>query len=189
MRNAKLRQPASALTLCVLSCVLGPFCLNGFSPAVFSVLLAGALLPPAYALLSAGGYLLAGLLLPVYPLGASGFSFLFGSSGGYLLSLLPAAAAVSLSVRLLKKKYPLALLLGLSAAAVLYFGVGTLWYLVSGSGSFAETMRLQGIPLLLFSASALAAFLCALCLGFRGGKRGGGSKSAGAKPKKGSENE
>ena len=60
------------------------------------VLLAGLLLPPAWAAGCLGVYLLMGFAgLPVFAGGTSGIGKVFGPTGGYLVSYLPVAFTVS----------------------------------------------------------------------------------------------
>lgn len=63
---------------------------------VFVVVLIALLVPPGWAALSVGAYLLVGAIgLPVFAHMTSGFGVLFGPTGGYLLGFLAAAAAGS----------------------------------------------------------------------------------------------
>lgn len=75
---------ACACLLAPVSIPIGPVSLT---LGVFAILLAGALLPPALAALSACAYLLLGFAgLPVFAGFAAGPGVLFGMTGGYLLA-------------------------------------------------------------------------------------------------------
>ena len=149
----------TALVFAVAACVLGPYNLNGISPVVAVVLVAGALEPAGFGFLSVLAYLLVGLLLPVYPAGLSGLGILFGSYGGYLFALLLCPLAIAYAVRYLKKEFLLSLCIGFGAAWLLYFGIGSIWYLIASEKTLFDVLKMQGVPCLLFLADAFAAFL------------------------------
>ena len=160
--NARLWLTAAVFA--VTACVVGPYNLNGISPVVLVVLVAGALEPAGYALASVAAYLAVGIFLPIYPSGLSGIGTLFGTYGGYLLSLLLCPLAISYSVRCLRKEFALSLCIGFGAAWLLYFGIGSIWYLIRSEKALLEVLKMQGIPCLLFLADALAAFLIVMRL-------------------------
>lgn len=159
MKNKTARLWLICIAFTVLMSVLGPYNLNGISPVVLAVLLAGAMEQTAFGFVSVLGYLLVGLVLPVYPGGGKGLGFLFGNYGGYLLSLLLCVLAVLYATHALKKDPLLSALIGFGASFILYFGIGMVWYLISSETPFVDAMQKLGVPCIFFLADTLAAFL------------------------------
>lgn len=112
------------------------------------VLLAGLILPPAWAAGCVAVYLLMGFAgLPVFAGGTSGIGKVFGPTGGYLLSYLPAAFIVSLiSGRAVKGviRDSAAIIAGM---AVIY-GVGVPWLKYVLALSWAKTLAAGCYPFL-----------------------------------------
>ncbi|MCG8618351.1 MAG: biotin transporter BioY, partial [Desulfobacterales bacterium] len=91
------------------------------------VLLAGLMLGPVWGLACVGVYLIIGLAgLPVFAGGTAGVGKLFGPTGGYLLSYLPAVGVTAVVSSTFRKTLPgdlFALLLG----SLIVYGVGVPW--------------------------------------------------------------
>ncbi len=156
MKNKTARQFCGALVFAFAACALGGYTVNGMSPAIAVLLLAGAALEPMFALLAAGLYLFAGLWLPVYPGVVSGYEVLLGGSGGFLLSLLLCAFVVAAARKGIRGYPYLATFVGLCAAFLLFFGVGVLWQVVRTGAGFSAVLHEQfGWRFFLFGMDAL----------------------------------
>lgn len=160
MKNRTVRGLCGSLLFAFAACVLGGYQISGISVAVAITLLAGVALDPLYAMLAPALYLIAGIWLPVYPGQASGVSVLFGSSGGFLLSLLLCALIIA-AMRKGMRGYPfLATFVGLCAAFLLFFGIGILWEVVRTGASLPGVLNAQlGSRCILFALDALLALL------------------------------
>jgi len=91
------------------------------------VLLAGIILGPKWGLASVGIYLLAGGLgFPVFAGGTGGIGQLFGPTGGYLLSYLPAVTVTGIISEKLGKR-PLWDMIAMVAGSVVVFAIGVSW--------------------------------------------------------------
>lgn len=124
--------------MAALIAVLSPFTIPlgpiPFSLAVFAVYLAGAMLPPLPALAAVLVYLLLGVAgMPVFSGFQAGPQVLLGPTGGYLAGYFLLALAASLAVGA-SPKFPLRLA-GALAGLVVFYLLGTLWYVfVTGAG-------------------------------------------------------
>lgn len=144
-----------------------------YTGQVFTVLLAGAVLGAAWGAASQGLYLGMGLVgVPVYAGGASGASVLVGSTGGYLLGFVAAAALVGAVVRRPRRAAARGLLvaaplglasLGLLAILDLAFLAERPHYLATlGRVDYARTDALAALVLLLgffLAVAGLAAWV------------------------------
>ncbi|MFO7751076.1 MAG: biotin transporter BioY [Desulfobacteraceae bacterium] len=97
------------------------------------VLLAGIILGPRWGLASVGVYLLMGALgFPVFAGGTGGLGRLFGPTGGYLLSYLPAVFITGLVSRALGNKTRWDIL-AMAAGSMMIYSMGVPWLkLVTG---------------------------------------------------------
>ena len=103
------------------------------------VLLAGLILPPAWATGCVAVYLLMGFVgLPVFAGGTSGIGKVFGPTGGYLLSYLPAAFLTAVISGRAEKSLVLDCVAAMLGMAVIYmFGVPWLKWVLAVSWSKA----------------------------------------------------
>ena len=91
------------------------------------VLLAGIILGPRWGLASVGVYLLMGALgFPVFAGGAGGLGRLFGPTGGYLLSYLPAVFITGVVSQTLGKKTHWDIL-AMAAGSMMIYAMGVPW--------------------------------------------------------------
>lgn len=109
----------------------GAFVVIPFGPVpitlqVFFILLGGMMLGSRLAALSAVAYLTLGLVAPVYAGGASGVGVLFGPTGGYLLSFVPAALISGWLARRRDPTLGWLLLAGVVGLTPIYV-LGTVW--------------------------------------------------------------
>lgn len=165
MKNKTLRQLCGALVMAFACLLFGPYQIAGVSAAVAVVLLAGVSMEPLFAVLSVGLYLVAGLWLPVYPGMHSGADYLFGASGGFLLSLIFCALMISALVKGLRGHPFLSVVIGLCASFVLYFGAGILWNVVRTGNSLISVLSSGWVtPCFLFGMDALLALFASRTL-------------------------
>lgn len=121
------------------------------------VLLAGLILPPAWAAGCLAVYLLMGFAgLPVFAGGTSGIGKVFGPTGGYLLAYLPAVFIVSVisgrgEKSLVRDAWAVA------AGMALIYAVGVPWLKCVLAFSWAKTLAVGFYPFLIGSALKMAA--------------------------------
>lgn len=165
MKNKTLRQVLGALVMAFACMLFGPYQIAGVSAAVAVVLLAGVSMEPLFAVLSVGLYLVAGLWLPVYPGMNAGADYLFGASGGFLLSLMFCALVISALNKGLRGHPFLSVFIGLCASFVLYFGTGILWNVIRTGNDLVSVLSAEWVtPCLLFGMDALLAFFASRTL-------------------------
>lgn len=133
-----------------------PFGEVPLSLAMLPILLTGSVLPFWQAIAAIGVYLLlGGVGVPVFAGYKSGFSVLFGPTGGYLLGYLPAVAVASL----FKGKF-IKVFAGMLLALVPCYLLGSVWLsLVTGMG-LSKAVAIGVLPFIL--PDALKALLAAL---------------------------
>jgi len=164
MSTARLTQTIRAALLAAVWCLLAPVSLPlgpvPVSLGTFCLYLTAGLLPPLYAAQAVGLYLLLGLCgLPVFAGFQSGFGALLGPAGGFLMAYLPAVLlAAWLGRRGGKGAYPLAL----TAATLLLYGCGTLWYAYTTGVTATGAALVCVVPFLPGDAAKLAV-ACGLC--------------------------
>ena len=131
------------------------------SLGLFGVYLAALLLGPWKGTLSVLIYLLLGFVgLPVFSGFSGGPQRILGPTGGFLVGYLPLALLIGLlSDALLRKKkvrysFPL-LVVGMAAATLLLYALGTLWLMAWGKYPFAEALGLAVVPFVPFDLAKL----------------------------------
>ena len=165
MKNKTVRRLLGALVFAFACVLLGPYQIAGVSAALVAVLLAGVALEPLFAVLSVGLYLVAGLWMPVYAGMNKGADYLFGASGGFLLSLMFCALVISALSKGLRGHPFLAVVIGLCASFVLYFGTGILWnVIVTGNDLLSVLSAGWTTPCMLFGMDALLALFASRTL-------------------------
>jgi len=110
-RNQRTQQLVLAALFAALTAVCAQISLPippvPASLSLFAVFLGGAVLGPAYAALSIGGYVAMGAIgLPVFAGFRGGPNVLFGPTGGYLLGYILCAAAVGALSRRVQRTVP-----------------------------------------------------------------------------------
>ena len=151
---------ACACLLAPVSIPIGPVSLT---LGVFAILLAGALLPPALAALSACAYLLLGFAgLPVFAGFAAGPGVLFGMTGGYLLAY--PIMAWMLSMVCEKTRSRGARMTGVALANLCCYLLGTAWFMAATGMGLWASLSACVIPFIL---PDLAKGWCALWLAER----------------------
>lgn len=167
MRHDTVRYLTTAALMTTLTAICAqlmlplPFTPVFFNMAVFAVLLAGALLPPRWAVLSQAAYLLLGVAgLPVFGGFRAGAGVLVGPTGGYALSYPLMALAVALLVRSGWRSLPrqlAACALGLAPCHLM----GVLWLAMSTGRTPAEAFLAGSAPFLVpdLLKAALAAWM------------------------------
>lgn len=143
--------------ICVLSVLSFPIFAIPITFSVFAVLIAGGLLSPKYALFSTLGYILLGAIgLPVFAGFNAGLGVLFGPTGGYIMAYPFMALAVSVTVKLFKKRSILSLTVGMLAALIFCYLFGTLWFSRYKDMSFLNSLLVCVVPYLPFDLIKLA---------------------------------
>ena len=160
MSTARLTQTIRAALLAAVWCLLAPISLPlgpvPVSLGTFCLYLTAGLLPPLYAAEAVGLYLLLGLCgLPVFSGFQSGPGALLGPTGGFLLAYLPAVLLASWLGRRWPHKgaYPLAL----TAATLVLYGCGTLWYAYTAGVTVVNAALVCVLPFLTGDGVKLAA--------------------------------
>ncbi|MFW2368737.1 MAG: biotin transporter BioY [Desulforhopalus sp.] len=115
----------------------------------FFVLLCGLLLGPRWGLAACGVYLLAGALgLPVFAGGTGGLGRIFGPTGGYLLSYLPAVFLCGWISQ--NKKTPIVWdAIAMIIASMVIYGLGVSWLKVSTGMDWPKAVTVGMLPFLL----------------------------------------
>lgn len=136
--------------MAALICIIAPLSipLAGGVPislATLAVMLSGSLLGKKWGTLSVGIYLILGCIgIPVFAGYSSGFSNVFGPTGGYLLGYLVLAFMTgwlyhAYGKKLEKGKKLIVLVLSILLGEVLLYALGTLWFMfVSKMGLMAS---------------------------------------------------
>ena len=151
---------ACACLLAPVSIPTGPVSLT---LGVFAILLAGALLPPALAALSACAYLLLGFAgLPVFAGFAAGPGVLFGMTGGYLLAYPIMAWLLSMVCE--KTRSRGVRMAGAALANLCCSLLGTAWFMAATGMGLWASLSACVIPFIL---PDLAKGWCALWLAER----------------------
>lgn len=121
------------------------------------VLLAGLILPPAWAAGCVAVYLVMGFAgLPVFAGGTSGIGKVFGPTGGYLLAYLPTAFIVSLICGH-DNKGPVRDVAAIIVGMALIYGMGVPWLKYVLALSWAKTLAVGFYPFLLGAVVKMAA--------------------------------
>ena len=124
------------------------------------VLLAGLLLGSRWGLASVGIYLLAGAIgLPVFAGGTGGIGRIFGPTGGYLLSYLPAVYILGMIAEKGEKKEKRIVfdIIAMVCASIIIYGVGVPWLKLMTGMSWAKAVSAGMLPFLLGDALKIAA--------------------------------
>lgn len=127
-----------AAVLCVLAIITIPIGQVPITMALLGVFLTAAILPPVSATISVLVYILIGVVgVPVFSNFGAGVGVLMGATGGYLMAYPLMALAVSGLLKLFKGRW-YGYWLGITAALLLCYGLGTLWFCkVTGTGFMA----------------------------------------------------
>ena len=121
------------------------------------VLLAGLILGPVWGLGCVGIYLLMGLAgLPVFAGGTSGIGKLFGPTGGYLISYLPAVFITATLSRGMKKSLA-GDLLAMTMGSLIIYIVGVPWLKIVLSLSWEKALGAGMVPFLIGDALKVVA--------------------------------
>ncbi len=137
--------------ICVLSQISIPVPPIPFTLGLLAIFLTGALLPPRFAFLSVLVYLLLGAFgVPVFAGFKGGLQNLTGMTGGYLAAYPIMALIIALSCKLLKKYKVLALAVGMTAALLVCYLLGTAWFTVITDKSFYTALTLCVFPFIAF---------------------------------------
>ncbi|MBR6029022.1 MAG: biotin transporter BioY [Clostridia bacterium] len=125
------------------------------SLSLLPVLLCGALLPPRYAALSMGAYLLMGLAgVPVFSGLGAGPGKLFGVTGGYLIGYLPCAWLTAFLLRQEKPWWHQAL--AMAAGVLSCYAFGTAWFMATKQMALLPSLSVCVFPFLPFDALKIA---------------------------------
>jgi biotin transport system substrate-specific component len=135
-----------------------------FTLQVLFVLLAGMALGPRLGAMAVLGYLLLGLIAPVYAAGTSGLGVLFGPTGGYLWGFLPAVVLTGLLATHGRPTLPRYLAAGILGLVPIY-ALGTAWLALQLHLSLAAAVTAGVTPFIGFDlAKAVIAGLAARSL-------------------------
>lgn len=106
----------------------GPVALQEITGQTFAVLLTAAALGPARGIAAQILYLILGAAgLPVFAGAGHGSAVVFGTTGGYLVAFLAAAAIVGYGARRGADRSPIGTLLLFALASAVIYAVGTAW--------------------------------------------------------------
>lgn len=154
-----------AAILCVLAIVTIPIGQVPITMALLGVFLIAAILPPISATISVLVYILTGAVgVPVFSGFGAGVGVLMGATGGYLMAYPLMALAVSGLSKLFKDRW-YGYWLGILAALLLCYGLGTLWFCKVAGYSFMAALTVCVFPFVPFDlAKAAAAFGVKLAL-------------------------
>lgn len=123
------------------------------------VLLAGLILPPAWAASCVAVYLLMGFAgLPVFAGGTSGIGKVFGPTGGYLLAYLPAAFTVSVISGRVEKSMVRDVAAIIAGMALIY-ALGVPWLKWVLALSWGKTLAVGVYPFLVGAVIKMVAAL------------------------------
>jgi biotin transport system substrate-specific component len=118
-----------------------------------AVLLSGALLGAQRGMISQLIYLFAGLFLPIYAGGATGYATLFGATGGYLLSFPIAAFLVGAALNKVSIETSLANLFArIFAVSFVILILGSMWLQIALNLSIAEAVAAGFAPFIIGDA-------------------------------------
>ena len=121
------------------------------------VLLTGLLLGSRWGLASVGLYLLAGACgLPVFAGGMGGIGRLFGPTGGYLLSYLPAVFVIGLITEKFGKRAVVDIVAMICATAIIY-ACGVTWLKLLTGMDWSKALAVGMVPFLIGDALKIAA--------------------------------
>jgi len=154
-----------AAILCVLAIITIPI---GEVPVTFALLgifLTAALLPPVWSVAATLVYILIGVVgVPVFSGFGAGVGVLLGPTGGYLMAYPLMALAVSGLLKLFKGRW-YGYWLGILAALLLCYGLGTLWFCRVMETDYMAALAICVFPFIPFDlAKAAAAFAVKLAL-------------------------
>ena len=145
-KNLVLAALFTALTA-VLSQILLPIGPVPFNLALLAIFLTGMLLPPAWACISMGVYLLLGAVgVPVFAGLVGGPAILFGKTGGYILGYIFVAGLTALGAR---QKKPWITFVFMGIGLVLCYALGTVWFMVITGATFAQSLVWCVIPFII----------------------------------------
>lgn len=162
-RRKSLRAVTLSALMAALLALLSPWSIpTGLIPvslATFALFLVAALCKISVTVGATAGYLALGALgLPVFSGFSGGIAVLIGPTGGFLWGYLPAAILVSLSAKTWAQgaeegrsgiKAKLILVVGMLAANVVIYFLGTLWYVLLMDCSVGEALATAVLPFLL----------------------------------------
>lgn len=117
--------------------------------ATLSVMLAGGVLGAKNGAISQAVYLLMGAIgLPVFSSFSGGIGVVVGPTGGYIIGYIAAAGLIGLLTRRCNGRV-WQLALAMAAGAVLYYLLGTAWFMISTGTGLMESLLLCVVPFLL----------------------------------------
>ena len=143
---------------------IGPIPIN---LATFAVFCAGALLGPRLGALSMTVWVALGAVgVPVFTMLSGGFAILTGPTGGFIIGYIPAAFLVGLIIDKANSRkiyvYPIAMIAG----AVIYFTLGTVWFMVVMITGPVQALMACVVPFLIGDAVKIVA-ATSLCFALR----------------------
>ena len=152
MQRTKTQEMALCALFAALTAVLsqvaipiGPVPVNMATIAIFS---SGALLGSRLGALSMLVWVALGVVgVPVFSMFRGGLGIIFGPTGGFIMGYIPAAFLIGFFVEKWNKRnkiymYPAAMLTG----ALVYFTMGTLWYMAVSNVGMAEALAVCVVP-------------------------------------------
>ena len=153
----KTKKLVTAAMMTAIMCVLAqiaipiPFAEVPFSLGVLGVFLCGGILEPKYAFASLLVYDLIGAVgVPVFANFNSGIGAIAGPTGGFIIAFPLMALAVSLTAKLMKSRKFYVLLIGMTAAILICYTLGTAWYSIYSDKNILAAVSLVALPLIPF---------------------------------------
>ena len=142
--------------ICVMAQIQLPTQPVPFTLVVLAIFLAGALLKPPYAFFSVLAYLLLGAFgLPVFAGFTGGISYLFGKTGGYLMTFPIMAFVISMFYHKARKAKMVWLTVGMIIGLILCYVLGTLWFSYITKISYYLSLTYCVFPFVLFDSIKL----------------------------------
>lgn len=169
VRNVALVAGAALLTALgsqvVIPLAFSPASITG---ATFAVLLTAAALGPARGAASQVLYLVLGATgLPFFTGGASGVSFIAGTTGGYHVGFVVAAALVGACARRGWDRRSTGMVATFALGSLVIYGIGVPWLAVVGGYGAGEAMQIGLLPFLVGDALKAVAAAIALPVAWR----------------------
>lgn len=160
IKNITLCGLFAALTavLSQFSLPIGPVPIN---LATFAVFCAGGILGSKLGAASLGIWAALGICgVPVFTMFRGGIGTLLGPTGGYIIGYIPAAWIIGFTLQKTGKKFT-TYVLSMTLGAIIYFSLGTLWFMLSSSVSLSKALSVCVLPFIpgdllkIFAASIL----------------------------------
>ncbi len=145
--------------ICICSVIALPIGTVPITLSLFGIFVTSSLLKPKCAVFAVLVYIISGVIgLPVFSGFGSGFSTLFGPTGGFIFAYPIMAAVISLSNAFFKKN-KIALPISMFLSLIICYLSGALWYCAVTNVSFTAALTVCVVPFVLFDIIKVIAAL------------------------------